>query len=1459
MAGSFRIAEGYVEVTADESAYDRAMDRLKSRRQQVRVGVQLDDRDALARLDRLARDRIANIKLRVDDAALSRLRLRDVEVVVAPRISDAAYRRVQAQLDRLTAERVVTIRATAETRVAADEIRNLTQRRQVRIGIDVDTRVAADSLANLTRRRMMTVQVRADTTAAANALRFLTRDRTVNVGVGAGGAASVALLSSRISGLIAAAGAGMPVLSSLVQSIVAMGPASAVAVPGILSLASAFAAIKIGTSGIGAAFKQQFAPATSSGNQAAAATRRVEDAQRSLARAQQAVKDAEVRAAQARVQAARQIEDAQRSLKSTIRDVADANRRAAEQVAQAERDLADAQRSARQAQLDLSAARKQAAQDLQDLNNRLADAQLDERQKVLDLQDAEQELAAVKAKGANASKEELDKAQLNYDRAKQALQEQRTETQRLQEQTAEANQAGVEGSKTVKDAKDKVRDATQEVKDKTKELQDAHAEETRTAQDGAERVAKAERDLADARAAATQAAVDGARQVADAQQSVADAARNVAEAQEAGAQATSHTADAMAKLAPAARDFVDAVVAQAGAWKQLKLDVQQRLFQGLGDAFTQMATAALPSVHDGLVGTAGILNTMAKNAAGAVTELGKTGMLRDLFDGMNKGLEPLSKVPGQFITALTQIGIAAAPAFQDLTTAAADASDRISKKITDAFKSGALEDAINHAVDIAKQFGQLIADAFGTLRNIMDAASSGGVNALSTLGDAFAELRRVTGLPEMQDALGTIFDSLYSIASALTDVVGAALENLVPIAAPFVDMIAGIAEKVAGPLTGFFQFLGDHSTLVGSIATGVLAIVTAMKAWELATLAVTTVQGILNTVMSANPIAVIVLAVAGLAAALMYAWQNSETFRDTVIGVWDTVSGFFQGTWEKIDTYIIQPFKKMYDILVGHSIVPDLVTAIVGWFTSLWTSTKNIFTTLKKGVVQIWTDLWTAVRTKWDTFSSGLKTAVTGAWTTLKNSVTGLKTSITNTWFGLWNGAKNTLGTIFTTINGKVTGFATGMKTAFTNLKNALGTIWDGIKGKISGPVKWVVDHVYNSGIRKMWNTIAGKVSGSLTLPAISLGFSKGGVVPGTRSNVDSVPAMLAPGERVLSNNEVDQLGGHRAIDAMLGKDQPTRTGGNPSQQEEKRRYQGPVQHFDSGGIVGTITSGAKGLFGGALDWGKDLIIGGLKKAAQKAISSLVRPLINMIPGGGFGSLLKGLSNRTLDSMLGFLGNEDKKAKGGPAVQRALTWAKSQSGLPYQWAGNGNPSWDCSGFMSAIESVIRGEKPHRRWATGAFVGNNGPSGWVRGLQSPFMIGITNAGVGHTAGTLAGIHFESSGGRGVHYGKTARGYNDPLFTSQWGFAPATKYDTGGLLQPGATLAINKTGKPEAVLTAEERAAFQSIVRGGGSVTIETINISGSFDFSTPTARRAAAKAMVGEIKEELRKYDRSRAR
>lgn len=211
-------------------------------------------------------------------------------------------------------------------------------------------------------------------------------------------------------------------------------------------------------------------------------------------------------------------------------------------------------------------------------------------------------------------------------------------------------------------------------------------------------------------------------------------------------------------------------------------------------------------------------------------------------------------------------------------------------------------------------------------------------------------------------------------------------------------------------------------------------------------------------------------------------------------------------------------------------------------------------------------------------------------------------------------------------------------------------------------------------------------------------------------------------------------------------------------------------------------------------------------------MKNVVNPLLKNFPGAdtGFGKMIRKVPDKILDALFGYSEKADDKGAagvGGPKIQSALKWAKTQNGLPYQWGGNGNPSWDCSGLVSAIESKIRGQKPHRRWATGAFSGKTAPPGWALNGKSPFTIGITNAGVGHTAGTLGGTNVESRGGDGVVIGKRARGAKDRMWTHRYGFMPG-KYDEGGYLPTGLSTVFNGTGRPEPVFTSQQAAALTS---------------------------------------------------
>ncbi|WP_322500788.1 peptidoglycan DD-metalloendopeptidase family protein [Streptomyces rochei] len=573
---------------------------------------------------------------------------------------------------------------------------------------------------------------------------------------------------------------------------------AAVLAPALATAGAAAGALKLGLSGIGEAFKQAFADTSADATAAASATRAVESAQRGLANAQRSLADARVQAAARVRDAQKAVADAEQNLARVVEDSALRQRDAQRSVRDAEEDLRDAQRDAREAQASLTDARQEATRALQDMNTRLAESRLDEREAVLRLEEAERELQAAQANPA-VTPEKLAKLQLAYDRATLNLQEQREETKRLSTDTAKANKAGVEGSEQMRRARERVASASETVADREQGLARAQEEARRTGVEAARDVADAQRSLADAQAGVAQARADGARQIADAERAVADAAAAVADAQAAATAQTSKFDEAMSKLAPNARAFVGAVQSLAPAWDAMRLSVQNELFRGLDDTVTTLGRTTIPVLQRGLTGIAGVWNEMAKSAAGAVTEMARTGMLDQILAGARDNLKAFADTPGQLVTAFGQLSVAAQPAFNALSQQMAGAITSFADGIAKSFSSGGLEQAITSAFEILSQFGTLLGNVLGTVSQIFKAASDAGGQIVGSLAAVFGELRRVLATDEMQASLRALFASVAQIVGAIVPVFGAVVQAVVPLLAAIAQPIAQLA-TVLGPV-----------------------------------------------------------------------------------------------------------------------------------------------------------------------------------------------------------------------------------------------------------------------------------------------------------------------------------------------------------------------------------------------------------------------------------------------------------------------------------------------------------------------------------------------------------------------------------------------------------------------------------------------------------------------------------
>ncbi|MFF8290421.1 hypothetical protein ACF068_14500 [Streptomyces sp. NPDC016309] len=255
--------------------------------------------------------------------------------------------------------------------------------------------------------------------------------------------------------------------------------------------------------------------------------------------------------------------------------------------------------------------------------------------------------------------------------------------------------------------------------------------------------------------------------------------------------------EAVKKLAPEAQKVARGIKAMAPALKEVQQTVQNRLFMGLDGVLKGMAKDTLPVLRTGVMDAADSLNLMAKGVGHSAQSLARNGTLGKALAGANAGLRNLSRVPGQFVTALTQVGAAAAPAFGRLTASAGKTFDKLSQRLTKAFKSGAMEKAIEQAISLIKDLAEVAGNVFSVIGSIFKAAQMEGGGFIGVLKEITGALADAFASPEVQGGLRAIFSTMAQLA-----------RSAAPILVSVLKTVAGVFQQLGPPIQQLIQHLG---------------------------------------------------------------------------------------------------------------------------------------------------------------------------------------------------------------------------------------------------------------------------------------------------------------------------------------------------------------------------------------------------------------------------------------------------------------------------------------------------------------------------------------------------------------------------------------------------------------------------------------------------------------------------
>jgi phage-related protein len=278
-------------------------------------------------------------------------------------------------------------------------------------------------------------------------------------------------------------------------------------------------------------------------------------------------------------------------------------------------------------------------------------------------------------------------------------------------------------------------------------------------------------------------------------------------------------AKSLERLAPEARKFVLELSGMRKEFRELQLGVQDRLFKDLDGTLKDLSRSALPQVRGALNDTADTLNRMARGVGDAAAELAENGTLGRALDGATEGLNNLVEIPGQATTAFGQLAAAAAPAFDRITEAIAKVADEASEGLTRAFESGELEKSIDDAVSAIAQLGRIAGNVFGTLGNIINAASVEGDGLFGTLEKVTQALQDVTGSEEFQVVLEELLKTMSTAATEAFPIFTTALgtvsqiiQTLAPVVRDLLEVLGpilvNILEEAEAPLLTLAEAIG---------------------------------------------------------------------------------------------------------------------------------------------------------------------------------------------------------------------------------------------------------------------------------------------------------------------------------------------------------------------------------------------------------------------------------------------------------------------------------------------------------------------------------------------------------------------------------------------------------------------------------------------------------------------------
>lgn len=396
------------------------------------------------------------------------------------------------------------------------------------------------------------------------------------------------------------------------------------------------------------------------------------------------------------------------------------------------------------------------------------------------------------------------------------------------------------------------------------------------------------------------------------------------------------------------------------------------------------------------------------------------------------------------------------------------------------------------------------------------------------------------------DASSLVSGGLPALVGALLDVLGAAANVLdkfvewkgfIPTVTTLATAIAGFKlaktaieiAKVTKAMTLLrVAEIKDKAETIHLYAKDAIAkgaSTAATIAQNVATKAAAAGQWLLNAAMSANPIGIVVIAIAALVAGFIALYNKSETFRNAVNALWDAVKGAFTkigqtigniakavgekfteikekigAVWDGIKEKASAAWETIKNIVtVGIMLIGQIISAgiqiITLPFRFIWENCKDV-------LIAAWDKIKSVVSGALDAVKGFISDKLTAAKETVSNIAGGIKDALGTAWSTIKDTASNAWETVKNTVKEKAEAAKTAAANAFSAMDEATGGKLSAIRDKAAETWNNVKDTAGN--LMEIARANVGEKLDAMKSAYDSAGGGIKGVVAGAMAGVQS-------------------------------------------------------------------------------------------------------------------------------------------------------------------------------------------------------------------------------------------------------------------------------------------------------------------------------------------------------------------